>query len=93
MVVNYRHTTREIMYGCVSHRNILSIGEHTHLETAFSEGDMREANKGLHSLGYNFGYLDPSHHLHFQERMSRAMNKKMSKREKESKVVTPNLNM
>lgn len=87
MVVNYRHITREIVYGCVSHRNVLSIGEHTHLETAFSECDMWEANKGLHSLGYNFGYLDPSHHLHFQERnqrMSRAMNK-TSKQEKRVK--------
>jgi hypothetical protein len=70
MVVNYCHITPEIVYGCISHRNVLSIGEHAHLETAFGECDMQEANKGLHSLDYNFGYLHPSYQLHFEEWLS-----------------------
>jgi hypothetical protein len=70
MVVNYRHITPAIMYGCVSHRNVLRIGEHAHLETAFCERDMQEANKGLHSFDYNFGYLHPSPQLHFEEWLS-----------------------
>jgi hypothetical protein len=76
MVVNYRHITRDIVYGCVSHRNFLSIGEHAHqVETTFGERDMQEASKDLHSQDYNFGYVHLSHHLHFEERVSHATKK------------------
>jgi hypothetical protein len=85
MVVNYRHITRDIVYGCVLHRNVLSIGEHAQLETAFGKCDMQEASKGLHSLDYNFGYVHLGHHLHFEERLSHATKKRMSKLEKRVK--------
>jgi len=85
MVVNYCHITPEIVYGCVSHRNVLSIGKHPHLETAFRECDMQEATRGLHSLNYNIGSLHPGHQLHFEERLSHAINKRMLKLEKRIK--------
>ena len=85
MVVNYCHITPDIVYGCISHRNVLSIGEHAHLETAFNECDMQEANKGSHSLDYNFGYLHPSYRHHFEERMSHAIKTSRSTLEKRVK--------
>jgi len=81
MVVNYRHITPDIVYDCASHRNVLSIGEHAYLETAFGEGDMQEENKGVHSSDYYFGYLHPCCHLHFEKRVPRATKKRVKVRE------------
>ena len=63
MVVNYCHITANIVYGCVSYRNVLSIGEHVYLEIAFGVCDIQAAKKGLHFLEYHFGFLHPNHHL------------------------------
>jgi len=85
MVVNYCHITPNIVYGCVSHRNVLSIGEHAYLETAFGECDVQEENKGVHSSDYNFGYLHPCYPLHFEKRVPHATKKRGSKLEKRVK--------
>jgi len=60
------------------------------LETAFGKCDMQEANKSLHSLNYIFGYLHPSHHLHFEERVYHTIKNRGSKREERVIVVIPN---
>ena len=79
MVVNY-HITPDIVYGCVLHRYLLSIGEHTHLDAAaFGEFDMQEANKGLHSVDYYFGYPYSTHRLQFEDRLSHAIKERRSK--------------
>ena len=87
MVVNYRHITPDIVYGCASYRNILSIGEHVHLDPAFGDCEMQEANKGLHSLDYNAGNLHPNHHLRLEDWLSYAINQRRSKGEKRVKII------
>jgi hypothetical protein len=85
IVVNYYHIAPNILYGCVSHRKVLSIGEHAHLESSSGECDMQEAKKGLHSLDYHFGYLHPSHHFHFEGWLSYAIKQRRSNGEKRAK--------
>ena len=51
---------------------------------------MKEENKGLHSLDYNFEYLRPSHHLYFEERVCHAIKKECQSERRGSKVVTHN---
>ena len=74
MVMNYCHITPNIVYGCVSYHNVLSIGEHMHLVTTFVDYDMQEANKGLHYLD-GYPHLENCNSLYNKEGLSKRTGK------------------